>query len=212
MSAIPAAIPVAIAVMARTPVLGEVKSRLANSIGDHAALEVYQWLLDRTLSICASSGLPVFVFLTDLESHDIASRSSTFSEFHYLSQQGDDLGVRMANAMADVHQHAKTVVMVGTDWPVLTKSDLFALCGAAHNGVAIKPADDGGYVALASGSKALWGENPLTGVNWGTASACADTCQALRDRGQTATILPSSFDLDDLDDLKRVGLFEQYYG
>ena len=96
-----------VAVFARPPVLGRVKSRLAASIGDEAALSCYRELLDIALS--AVRGFRAEVWLEE------PCESVEFLEgLPYRIQPSGDIGARMLAAFRDGVQ-----VLIGSDIPLV---------------------------------------------------------------------------------------------
>ena len=193
-----------VVVLGRAPEPGRVKRRLARSVGDDQALEVYRWLLARTLAVATDSGMPVWFFATDDLNPSVRRLGQEFG--CQVSRQPDgDLGARMAQAFAAVHQHSRQVILVGTDCPVLSTADLWQLAGAvAAGGISAIAAEDGGYVALASGAGRLWQEhNPLQNVAWGSETALSDTESSLRRYEERVTICGRKWDLDTEADLAR---------
>lgn len=197
-------LPMAVAVVGRAPELGKVKQRLANALGDEQALQVYRALLERTLHTCAASGLPVWFFATSEENEEVQTLARRY-RCRLHQQPAGDLGERMAHAFAQVHHHARQVVLVGTDCPSLNTADLWQLCGAAGRGrAALIAAEDGGYVAIASGDARLWQQQrPFDGVAWGSETALTDTVKWLRRYEEKVTICATKWDLDTPADLAR---------
>ena len=98
-------------VVAKAPVPGLAKTRLAASIGDDRAADVAAAALLDTLDAVASAGFAkqVVAFTGDLvlaaRSDEISSR---LQDFTVIGQRGDDFGQRLANA------HADTAAVYGT--------------------------------------------------------------------------------------------------
>lgn len=197
-------LPMAVAVLGRAPELGKVKQRLAAAVGDEQALRVYRALLERTLQTCSASGLPVWFFATSEENKEVKALAHRY-QCRLSRQREGDLGERMAHAFAQVHDHARQVVLVGTDCPALNPADLWQLCGAVGSGgAALIAAEDGGYVAIASGNGRLWQQQPpFDGVAWGSETALTDTVKWLRRYEEKVTICATKWDLDTPADLAR---------
>lgn len=192
-----------VAVLGRSPVLGQVKQRLAASVGEAAALAVYEWLLSRTLRAAAATGFPVYFYATEPDHVRVRDLASQYG-CSLRPQQGGDLGRRMEAVFAELHREAGRVLLVGTDCPVMTPPLLWQLAGAVNGGLALVPATDGGYVAIASSQPDCWATpGRLDGVAWGSATALKDTLARLRLYEEKVTMLESRWDLDTRTDLLR---------
>ena len=125
-----------LAVFARAPVLGAVKSRLAISIGEEAAFECYRKLLENTVEAAMPFESEIWI------EGDIADLS--WARGLPVRWQGTgDLGVRMLAAFSD-----GVKVLIGTDIPAMSASYIeqaFALL--EENDLVVGPTEDGGYLS-----------------------------------------------------------------
>ncbi len=137
-------------VVAKAPVPGLAKTRIAKTIGDDAAAHLAAAALLDTLDAAAAVGWPLVVAMTgDLDlaaMHDELTAALVAPTV--IEQRGDGLAERLANAHADADQ-GNGVVQVGMDTPQVTVEDFLAagqLVAAGHR--AIGHADDGGWWLL----------------------------------------------------------------
>lgn len=193
---------VALAILGRAPVRGEVKTRLAAVLGDDRALDVYQQLLDHTLDVARRSAMTPYFFASDVSHKQVQSLARRHG-CCLMPQHPGDLGARMAAAFRQLLERHRRVVMVGTDWPCLSPARLWQLAGAANNASAFVAASDGGYVALATDRRAPWRADAMPGIRFGSAYALADTRAWLHGLGEAVTICGRSWDLDDVRDWLR---------
>ncbi len=125
-------------VVAKAPVPGRVKTRLAAHIGYDAAASLAAAALHDTLAACAARFGPGLRYLAldgDLaDAVDGPELLRALAGWTVLPQRGRGLAQRLASAHADVaareHQHghrAPRVVQVGMDTPQLTPRDLAAM-------------------------------------------------------------------------------------
>ena len=193
----------AIAVFARPPVPGQVKTRLAASIGDQRALQVYRLLLEHTLRQVRASGLPFTLFAT-AGSGELGELAQHYGGDVAL-QRGSDLGERMAAALSALHNRADAVILIGSDCPVLTAAHLqTAQRVLKHSDVVLGPAEDGGYWLIGSARDALWSDSSVfDGVRFGGSEALAMTVHGLQRAGVSASMLPLLWDLDTEADYRR---------
>ncbi|MGA8850691.1 MAG: DUF2064 domain-containing protein [Aeromicrobium sp.] len=141
-------------VVAKAPVPGLAKTRIAATIGDAAAAELAAAALldtlDTVAEVSAARGWPVVVALTgDLSraacSTEIGAALSTIT---VVPQRGEGLAERLAHAHADADR-GHGVVQVGMDTPQLTAHDYETAGDLVLSGErALGPAGDGGWWLL----------------------------------------------------------------
>ena len=104
-------------IFTRNPILGKVKTRLAKSVGNEIALEIYQFLLNKTKEVTLNIPADKVVFYSEeITNKDIWDATIYKKEL----QKGRDLGAKMSNAF-------KTCFKDGYEKVVLIGSDLFDL-------------------------------------------------------------------------------------
>lgn len=137
----------ALIIFVRNPILGKVKSRLAATLGEEMALDIYKALLTHTRNISISLSCDKYIFYEDfVNQNDLWS-----NDVYYKSlQDGIDLGSRMKNAFKQLYDDAyHNVIIIGSDCYELSA---VAIAKAFHllseNDVVIGPASDGGYYLL----------------------------------------------------------------
>ena len=82
----------ALIIFTRNPELGKCKTRLAKTIGNENALEVYKYLLNHTASISKNVTADRYVFYSENIINEDLWDSNIFRK---KLQKGDDLGQRM---------------------------------------------------------------------------------------------------------------------
>ena len=189
-----------IAVFAKAPVAGEVKTRLVASLGAEGAARLHQALVERALATALAARLgPVSLWCAPDTSHPFFARCSERHGVELRRQQGADLGERMHHAF---EQAAGPLVLIGSDCPALDPRDLRAAADAlrAEDAVFV-PAEDGGYVlvGLVRPDARVFADVP-----WGTARVMACTRDRLRDAGLRWRELPQLWDVDRPDDYVRL--------
>ena len=139
-----------ILVVAKAPVPGLAKTRVASTVGDAAAAELAAAALLDTLETVAALRWPVVVAMTgDIgEAVRVDEITRALSGVRVVPQRGDGLGERLANAHADADA-GHGVVQVGMDTPQLTVRDyLDAGAGVREGSRVMGPAADGGWWLL----------------------------------------------------------------
>ena len=137
----------ALIVFTRDPELGKCKTRLAKTIGDKSALNIYKYLLNHTAEITTDLNADKFVFYSE----NIKEKDMWDSRiFKKHLQLGTDLGHRMEHAFQTIFKlHYEKAIIIGSDLLDL-KTDLIetAFQLLDHNDYVIGPATDGGYYLL----------------------------------------------------------------
>lgn len=137
-----------ILVFAKAPVPGRVKTRLAPLLGAEGAASLYSSLVVRCLDMLTSSRLcPVELWCAPDSSDPFFQDCQQRFQVPLMQQSSGDLGDRMAGALDTALAESGSAVLVGTDCPGMTISDLDeALEMLAHGKqVVLGPALDGGY-------------------------------------------------------------------
>jgi uncharacterized protein len=183
-------------IFVRNPEPGLCKTRLAATIGDNAALEIYKFLLLHTASITRDLEVHKRVYYSDEIWVNDYWDDATYEK---MLQQGNDLGARMQNAFDKGFEDGYTsIIIIGSDMLDLTQTDLetaFTRLGDAD--YVMGPASDGGYYLL--------GMNKATPrifrkKHWGTSSVQDETLADLND--SNLALLPVKNDIDTYEDIK----------
>lgn len=194
----------ALLIFTRNPELGKVKTRLAKTVGNESALEIYKFLLNHTLEITKDLHLDKYVFYSeDINQDDIWDTAI----FRKKLQAGDDLGERMNNAFTEIFSLGyEKAIIIGSDMFNLDTNDLNnAFEALQDNQYVLGPATDGGYYLL--GMKEVNSEVFLN-KNWGTNTVLKTTLQDLRD--EKLVVLEERNDIDYYQDIKNIDAFQQY--
>ncbi|MBE0592744.1 MAG: TIGR04282 family arsenosugar biosynthesis glycosyltransferase [Gemmatimonadales bacterium] len=192
----------AVAMLAKAPRPGTVKTRLARDIGDFAAAEVYR-RIGRQVAVSVGSALAVTVWYDPPDAE--AEMRGWLGDHEYRPQCGADLGERM-RAACDGHfsQGDTPVIVIGADCPGVTAETIREaerlLAGAD---VAIGPSVDGGYYLLGLNRRE---PGIFSGVPWGTGGVLGITEAYCRDRQLAVALLPVRRDVDTIEDLVALGL------
>jgi rSAM/selenodomain-associated transferase 1 len=119
------------------------------------------------------------------------------------TQQGADLGERMAHALDSALRHSRYVVLIGTDCPSLTVNTLHRAGDLLDQDMdaVIAPAMDGGYVLL--GSRRFSSEL-FSSIAWGTDTVMQATRNRLGELGWLWQELARHRDIDRPADLQQL--------
>jgi len=198
----------AVLVVAKAPVQGLAKTRLAAHVGAEAAADIAACALLDVLAAVRASGARLLVAMTgDLaEAARPAELASALKGADVFAQRGDGFADRLAAAHADARALVATtapILQVGMDTPQLTASLLAeSLQAAAGCDAVLGPAEDGGWWGLGV-RDAGWAE-ALRDVAMSQADTGALTAAALARVGAEVTLLPPLRDVDTWADAQEV--------
>ena len=188
----------ALVIIAKPPVLGQVKTRLAAGIGAEGALAIYQQMLAIVARTAAAWKGPVLLSAMHLDGWD----GTGLEHLPRQVQPPVDLGGRIAAALRWGLTVAPAALAIGTDCPALSPRRLLAVAaGLSHAPLAFGPAEDGGYWAIGATGTAPLDLICAADLPWSTPDLFAATRQRLDDRGWTWHEGPTLADCDDVSDL-----------
>ena len=187
-------------IMLKVPGAIEVKSRLAQSIGNEQALNAYRRMVEKFLA-----NLPVEsmkeIYFTPAEA-EMEIQRWLGEEYTYYCQAEGDLGKRLINACEEsLGRGAEAVVLMGGDCPYIDQSVIAAVAeGLKKNDIVIGPTFDGGYCLLACKRHmpALFQD-----IIWSTESVFIETLERIKTLGLSVLILKPLEDVDDINSWRR---------
>ena len=184
--------------------MGKCKTRLAATIGDQAALEIYQILLDHTVQITKELPCDKHVYYSErIIPEDIWDNACYVKKL----QRGTDLGQRIQGAFQNGFNEGYTkIVVIGSDMYDLTNEDIRrAFASLDENDAVLGPAKDGGYYLL--GMKQLI-PAVFHSKDWGTDTVFEDTMKDLQ--GMNVGLLDERNDVDRYEDILGIPVFEPF--
>ena len=184
-----------VAVFARSPERGRVKTRLAAALGDAGALEAHVELVETTLAAVSRGGFDCELWFAGARNAGLAAWSERF-DARLVEQPEADLGERMLAAL-----RAGARVVVGTDIPEMSAQYVeTALDRLRDADVVLGPVEDGGYclVGMNVPHAALFRD-----IEWGAGDVLERTLARAAEAGLQVALLDVLWDVDDIDDLAR---------
>ena len=196
---------VALAVMAKVPLTGQVKTRLCPPLAPAEAASLARcFLLDRLDQLGEVSDGDALVAFAPKE-RDAEMRDLVPAGIRLIPQEGADLGARLDRLLTGLLAEGYAgAIAVDADSPTLPTAYLRRACAvlrdAAVDGV-VGPCEDGGYylIGLRVSAPALFRNMP-----WSTAMVTDETLTRARRLGMRLALLPSWFDVDREEDLARL--------
>jgi rSAM/selenodomain-associated transferase 1 len=197
-----------IAVFAKAPVPGTVKTRLAEVLDAESAAALHAGLVRRALATAIESAAgDVELWCAPDEHHSFFSGCARDFGVALRCQQGADLGARMANAFVRTLADGAALVIIGTDCPGLAAEDLREAVQALRDvDAVIAPAEDGGYVLVGLATPI---PSMFEAMAWGSAAVMESTRERLRRARVPWREMRTFWDVDRPDDyarLRREGL------
>jgi rSAM/selenodomain-associated transferase 1 len=186
-------------IFVKNPIAGQVKTRIARTVGNERAVQVYRHLLQHTQNI--TQGLP---YHKVVYYGDFINPSDDWEGYDKRLQTGDDLGQRMLNAFREQISEGSSgdrIVIIGSDCLDITSNHIqLAFDALTIADVVIGPATDGGYYLL--GMKQLF---PFLFENmpWSQPELRQLTELAILQNSLTFELLAELTDIDEWEDYER---------
>ena len=175
--------------------LGKVKTRLAKTIGNQGAFEVYKELVQITENATDELTVDKHIYFSDVVIE------TKWQNDYKTVQQGETLGDRMKNAFHDGFKAGyENVILIGSDLPSLTSSIINKGFNALENNEAVfGPAEDGGYYLVGfSKMKDYVFENKP----WSQPNLLEVTKKELQENNASFGLLKTLNDIDNIEDLQ----------
>ncbi|MDB5208114.1 MAG: glycosyltransferase [Flavisolibacter sp.] len=186
----------ALIIFVRKPEFGKVKTRIAASVGDSAALTIYKKLLQHTHEVTRPLLLDKFVFYADaIDDNDLWNDG-----YFKLIQINGNLGARMKAAFTHLFDKGyNNICIIGSDCYELTIAiieEAFDLLNG-HD-VVVGPAKDGGYYLLGMREGV---KNVFEGIEWSTDKVLRQTLLQMHAQAYSYVQLEELKDIDTIDDV-----------
>jgi hypothetical protein len=195
---------VGLAVMAKAPRAGTVKTRLCPPLGAADAAELARcFVLDAVERADSVAGVRPIIAYAPVEARD--EFEALTPDLVLIGQRGGDLGKRQGAVVEDVIALGHdAVLLMGTDSPTLppeTIDEAVSLVMAPEVDVVVGPTEDGGYylIGVRTPCPALF-----EGMPWSTSTVLSLTLDRARGLGLRAVCLPTWYDVDTGADLARL--------
>jgi hypothetical protein len=197
-----------LAVMAKAPREGEVKTRLLGALSPEEAKGLYVAFLSDTFAIMEDvreerESLALALCYTpegEEEAFEQVEREGSLM----IPQRGANLGDRLTNCFADLFALGfESVVVIGADSPTLPGSYVFDAfeCFETDDDVVAGPTEDGGYYLI--GMRKLH-KRIFEDIPWSAAGALDATIERAREAELNLVLLPEWQDVDTPEDLERL--------
>ncbi len=187
-------------VFVKNMVLGKVKTRLAKTIGDNKAFEVYKQLVDITEECSENVKADKHIYFSD------TIINSKWVNDQKFVQKGKNLGDRMLNAFGFGFKSGyQKIILIGSDLPDISPEIIEAgFQKLEENEVVFGPAEDGGYylIGMNKPKECLFKNKP-----WSKPELLNITLEELGKQGVSFYLLQTLNDIDTFEDLKSSKLY-----
>ena len=176
--------------------LGKVKTRLAKTIGDENAFEIYKALVEITEKATQNLSVDIRIYFSDV------IVNSKWQDSKKYVQVGGDLGARMKNAFKTGFEDGyQRIVLIGSDLPTISDKIITnAFKELGENSLVFGPAEDGGYYLI--GLTKLHG-TIFTNKPWSKENLLKITLAELQSNKINVSLIETLNDIDTFEDLKQ---------
>jgi uncharacterized protein len=192
----------ALAVMAKAPIPGTVKTRLAPPLTQEQAAELYHALLsDQLEHLNSLEAADLYVAFTPSAAMPLIA-SIAPAGYRCFAQRGGDLGERMNEVFAELWRRGHgSLIVIGSDLPPVPLDTFhlaFAQLSAGGKRVVLGPSRDGGYYLIGMNQPV---PEMFSGMTWSDERVFEATTDRLTQLGIDFGLLPEWFDVDTVEDL-----------
>ena len=174
--------------------LGKVKTRLAKTIGNQGAFDIYSELVKVTENATENLKCDKHIYFSE------AVVDTQWVNTYKTVQNGIDLGERMKNAFKNgFNAGYKRIVLIGSDLPDINSTHIEAgLNKLKTNDIVFGPAEDGGYylIGLSKMNTSVFKNKP-----WSQDNLLEETLSELKENRVTFSTLETLNDIDNFEDL-----------
>lgn len=191
----------ALIIFAKNPIFGQVKTRLAMTVGAVEALEIYRQLLGVSSKLAESMSCRVMIF----HGGQIDKTIYVESRFEHYLQSGKDIGRRMRNAMSVALEQSDKAVLVGTDVPELQPAIITrAFDKLQKTDVVYGPAEDGGFYLVGVQSSQRSSLQVLfENIEWSTEKVLEQSLAQCKRHNLSYELVDTLSDIDYFEDWER---------
>jgi len=196
--------PEILAVFARAPELGSVKTRLCPPLTADEAVVLHRALVEDTLDHLGKLNRPDLSRLLILSRPLLQATDLDLPRGWTVGiQSPGDLGAKLSSFLYGAFRRgARRVVVIGSDSPTLPLEVVHdAFDELSRVDVTLGPAADGGYYLIGT---RLFLPDLFRGISWGTEAVLRQTRDALERLGHTYELLVPWYDVDRPRDLEKL--------
>lgn len=190
----------ALIIFVKNPRMGQVKTRLAATMGDAMALRIYLALTERIRRTTTPLPYAKYLYYSDFVDEEDEWPAAQFVK---KTQYDGDLGERMSHAFAEVLEQHGQALIVGSDVPGISAEIIAsALEVLRSNDFVMGGTDDGGYYLLGMNA---YEPAVFQRIDWSTPTVFLQTKTAIEQLGKTCAQVAVLPDIDFEEDWQQHG-------
>ena len=200
-------------IFVKYPEKGKVKTRLAKTVGETEAAEIYSIVAKYIIDKFSNSDFyNTSVYYSPPEKEKEVTDWLLNASVKFFPQRGNNLGEKISNAFENCFKKgAKNIVIVGTDCIEITSQDInqtFNTLGGNNSQIVIGPANDGGYYLLGLNT---FKKELFESIDWSTEKVLPQTIEKIKKNKLNYNLIHELSDIDeiediDLDSLRKINL------
>jgi len=183
-------------ILCKYPEMGNVKTRIAKTLGETFAFELYNAFLEDVFSVSNNLDSDKIIALNINECKKFEDGEINLP-FEIINQEGKDIGERMYNAF--IHAFSlgyKRAVLIGSDIPDITEDLLHnSFQSLEKNNVILGKSGDGGYYLIGFQADKC-NIDFFKGIPWSTSNVFIETYEKIKLFDYSLSLSPVCFDID----------------
>jgi len=181
--------------------LGKVKTRLAKTIGNEGAFQVYKHLVQLTEDATEEVKAKKHIYFSDVIIDSKWQKEAKFV------QNGADLGGKMQNAFEKGFKDGfEKIILIGSDLPDISSEVIEdGFTALSNQEVVFGPAEDGGYYLVGMKKPHF---SVFQNKQWSTDDLLKSTLLELKNKGIDYSLLKVLNDIDTFEDLKTSKIYD----
>jgi rSAM/selenodomain-associated transferase 1 len=175
-------------IFAKNPKTEKVKTRLATTVGEKKAKEIYEDVLNKLIKYQKNNEYDTKLY--------IQGKKDYFkkAELEIIHQKGNNLGDKMLNAFKDELLKYQKVIIIGSD--LILNNKFITNAFNFKEDCVIGPAEDGGYYLIGLNEP----QDIFKNIEWGKSTVFKETIKLLKIKYLKVKKLEFKRDIDDYKD------------
>ena len=193
----------ALIVFVKTPVKGNVKTRLQPDLAEEKIVELYKSFITEIISKCLRlKGMDMFVGCAPTKNNDFLKKLSLTYNIKTFNQRGSNLGEKIVNAFRDYFKKGyKEIVLIGSDSPTIPTAYIKeAFSELKRNDFVLGPCCDGGLYLIGAKKRVI--PEIFQNITWDTSEVLNEILKRANSLRIDFSLIPFWYDVDTIEDLK----------